>query len=83
MNTVPKFHTIPYVLLLDALGPLDPDLRALNLSSLSFPLFLLVSQLTGLVADSADPLGFYVNCRTNKETFQFIDERKPVCPICS
>lgn len=77
---VPKFHIIPYVLLLGALGLLDLVLRALNLSSLSFPLFSLASQLTGLVADSADPLGFYVNCKTNKQKkpFQFIHERKAV-----
>lgn len=59
-------HRIPYALLLDALGPLDLDLRALNRFSLSFPLFLLASQLTGPAADSADPLGFYVNCKTKK-----------------
>lgn len=60
------YYSIPYALLLDALGPLDLDLRAPNRFSLSFPLFLSASQLTGLAVDSADPLGFYVNCKTKK-----------------
>jgi len=59
-------HSIPYALQLDALGLLDLDLKALNRFSLFFPLFLSASQLTGLAADSADPLEFYVNCKTKK-----------------
>lgn len=60
-------HSIPYALLFGALGPLDLDLRVPNQFSLSFPLFLSAIQLAGLAADSADPLGLYVNCKTNKE----------------
>lgn len=60
-------HSIPYVLLFDALGPLDLDLRAPNQFSLSSPQFLLASQLAGPAADSADPSGFYVNCKTKKK----------------
>lgn len=58
------YHSIPYALLLDALGPPDLDLRAPNRFSLSSPLFLSASQLIGLAADSADPLGFCVDCKT-------------------
>lgn len=60
-------HSIPYALLFGASGPLDLDLRAPNQFSLSFPLFLSANQPAGLAADSADPLGFYVNCKTKQK----------------
>lgn len=60
-------HSIPYALLFGASGPLDLDLRAPNQFSLSFPLFLSANQLVGLAAGSANPLGFYVNCKTKKK----------------